>query len=77
MKPIVQQHPEGCALARAAMLCGYSYEQTAAIAKRIGIRAGDKALYGSTVPLRRLLTEMDVGVAPHDQGRRAISQSLV
>ncbi len=63
MKAITQKHPEGCALASAAMLTGRSYDEIASLAAPLGIRAGDKALYTSTEPLRRLLDRLGIPVA--------------
>jgi len=54
MEPVVQKHPEGCALACAAILSRLSYDETARIAAGIGIHAGDKALCNGTANLRRL-----------------------
>ena len=66
MKPVIQQHPEGCALACAAMLAGLSYIDVVAVAGEIDIRAGDKALYHSTAPMRRLLIQLDIRVGPEE-----------
>ncbi len=63
MKVISQEHPEGCALACAAMLTGRSYDEIANLAEALDIRAGDKALYTSTESLRRLLDRLGVRVA--------------
>lgn len=43
------------------MLADLSYFEVAAIAGEMGIYAGDKALYHSTEPMRRLLARLGVG----------------
>ena len=60
MKAIVQEHPEGCALACAAMLTNRNYSEIAGIAGMLDIHAGDKTLYSTTTPLRRLLNQLGV-----------------
>ncbi len=67
MKAITQEHPEGCALACAAMLAGRPYAEIAAIAHRLEIHAGDRALYTGSALLRRLLDRLGVAVAPDER----------
>ncbi|MEN8179097.1 MAG: hypothetical protein ABFS39_10830 [Pseudomonadota bacterium] len=62
MNPVIQKHPEGCALACAAILAGKSYDEIDEIATRLEIFAGDKTLYNSTEPMRRLLAHLELSV---------------
>lgn len=63
MKPVTQQHPEGCALACAAMLSGLSYGEIVVIGEQLNIRAGDKALYSDTALMRRLMNRLGICIA--------------
>lgn len=63
MQLVIQQHPEGCMLACAAMLSNLSYAEVNEIAGRMGMHAGDKRLYTTTEPMRRLLAELGIRVS--------------
>lgn len=57
-------------LASAAMLANLPFAEVAEIAKKMGIHAGDKRLYTSTEPMRRLLTQLGVDAAVSVSGFR-------
>lgn len=67
MQVVVQEHPEGCALACAAMLAGLTYRQARHAAAQLGIHAGDKGLYSTAAPLRRLLRYLGLVPAEPEQ----------
>ena len=61
MKPVIQEEKTGCAIASAAAVSGLSYRQARQIANRLGIHAGDSALWSETDYMRRLLQALGVG----------------
>ncbi len=63
MQVVIQEHPSGCAIASSAALAGCSYKQAAAVAKSLGIEAGNQALWSQTTPVRRLLSALDIQTA--------------
>ena len=67
MNVVIQKHPEGCGLACAAMLADRTYDEITEIAAHLNIHAGDKELYGTTEPIRRLLFKLDIPVAPTEK----------
>lgn len=81
MKVVIQQHPEGCALACAAMLAGRTYDEIVDVAGQLGIHAGDKTLYGTTEPMRCLLAALKKSVAsvetPFDTWNTLPGQALL
>lgn len=64
MKPVIQQHPSGCAIASVAALAACSYEQASAAAKSLGIEASNKNLWSSTKPMRQLLQYLGFEAGP-------------
>lgn len=60
LQPVIQQEPTGCGIAAAAALAGLSYRQARSVANRLGIRAGDPALWSDPQPVLRLLAELGV-----------------
>jgi len=67
MNVVIQEHPEGCGLACVAMLAELSYGEVTRIAAELGIHAGDKGLYNSTVLMRRLLAKLDICVGGEER----------
>ncbi len=60
LRPVIQEEPTGCGIAVAAALAGLSYRQARTVANRLGIRAGDPALWSDPQPVLRLLAELGV-----------------
>ena len=55
MKAVVQLEQTGCGIASVAAIVGVSYRKAQSIAKSLGIRADDEALWSDTAYVRRLL----------------------
>ncbi|HKU71444.1 MAG TPA: hypothetical protein VJQ51_11445 [Burkholderiales bacterium] len=55
MKPVVQLEPTGCGIAAVAAIAGVSYPKAQAVARSLGVRAEDKALWSATSHVRKLL----------------------
>ncbi|VFQ42802.1 hypothetical protein [Desulfoluna butyratoxydans] len=62
MKPVIQEETTGCGIAACAALAGIGYQECRTIANRMGILAGDKALWSQTGHVRQLLSELGVPV---------------
>lgn len=60
MKPVIQLERTGCGIASVAAITGLSYPQTKALARGLGISAGDPCLWSKTAHVRRLLRHCGV-----------------
>jgi hypothetical protein len=66
VKPVVQLEPTGCGIAAVAAIAGVSYPKAKAVARSLGIRAEDKALWSSTSHVRRLLRRFGRKAGPRE-----------
>lgn len=64
---VIQEETTGCGVAACAALAGVSYQQSKAVAHRLGIQATDQALWSEHEQVRRLLAEFAIATAPEPQ----------
>ena len=60
VRPVVQLDRTGCGIAASAAIAGLGYREAKSIAKSIGIRVEDEALWSNTAHVRRLLRRLGI-----------------
>lgn len=67
MRPVVQLEPTGCGIASAAAIACVSYRRAQAVARSLGIVAGNRDLWSTTGSVRSLLKALGVPTGSGEQ----------
>ena len=71
MNPVIQEDTTGCGIASVAALAGVTYQETKAVAAKLGIQVTDSRLWSDTTFVRTLLKHYGIHALPHEQPFRS------
>ena len=71
LNPVIQEDVTGCGIASVAALAGVSYQQTKAVAVKLGIQVTDPRLWSDTTFVRTLLEHYRLRALPQERPFRS------
>jgi hypothetical protein len=71
LNPVIQEDVTGCGIASVAALAGVSYQQTKAVAVKLGIQVTDPRLWSDTTFVRTLLEHYRLHALPQERPFRS------